>query len=171
MSRYPDGEQLPGTAHPPLDRSPDNQTSSFSDANSYPYLNPQSSTTNDRLYASSVSSDPHEYHDPYAGTTEIPLQPTSYGTSSSREQRPAYTQPIASPASPAQLEAVDRPTAAASPDSDSDTASETDDEFDWDRDDEEGEEGKEDNIVRGKVRAKRGRRIWLWLKGLSVWAR
>jgi len=52
------------------------------------------------------------------------------------------------------------------------TATDSEDEFDWDEDDALDKE-KEDatGMVRGKHRAKRGRRVYLWLMSLSRWFR
>lgn len=127
-----------------------------------PQSPPSHTNSGDRSYASTGSSNSYPADDP--STTEIPLQPTSYGATSSAVN-PAYHQPLAPIRSP---EPVERPQSLA--ESDDGTASETDDEFDWDRDD-EVDEDEHGNVVRGKTRAKRGRRIWLWLMNLSVWFR
>lgn len=164
MSQNPEGEnQASHGSHgdsqqyrlnPPLNSPFNTGRQSPPDASTNYYNN----SDNDRLYAAASSS-------PEEATTTIPLQPTSYGYSSSIpvNSQPAYTQPLNEPA-----RYTERAESIA--DSDAGTASETDDEFDWDRDD-EVEEDEQGNVAKGKVRAKRGRRIWLWLMGLSVWFR
>lgn len=131
---------------------------------------PKSFQMNSSTSYSSVSSTAHD-HEQAHEMQDLNGHPKhdadTSGSYAFKPPQPAYQQPLQ--ASPSKH---GRDSSEASSESDGMTVTDSEDEFDWDEDENEKKE-KEDatGMVRGKHRAKRGRRVYLWLMSLSRWFR
>ena len=184
--RTMDSERTMFSTSPPRQTIPIFSNQPLSPQRSTSYSSPPSKNNHNKETSySSVSSTSHEneqYQQRLAQEQEqqrssYPMQDFGSAARLPKEQldeedlfqppRPAYQQPLNSGS-------ADGGSVRSGNESSDDglTATDSEDEFDWDEDD-ALEKEKEDatGMVRGKHRAKRGRRVYLWLMSLSRWFR